>query len=346
MNVIISPSGNLYGSEQVLLDYLLNTQLRFRVFIPSESLLATRLHELKSPHQVSTFPPDKIYLLYLKLGWLILLNKIKTVYVNEAGHLKYIFLLARTFRKTYFFMHVRILEDTREDRWPSEVLNNVRVFTISKFIQSHLKYPSALIFDGFKFHPNAIKGESPENGHFKVGIVGRLVKSKGVDHILPILNELDRRGETSTRFLLFGTYDDRGPDAPTLSLLKQHPGVTFMGFVPRADNIYSQIDCLLHLAEQEPLGRIFFEALDHLVPFIGFNSAGIAELAAQLSMTELLTDPADPDKYSKICDLLMRVKNERSSWISNISVKKPVAFALFGVDHYSTYLDHAISQPA
>ena len=38
-SIIISPSGNLYGSEQVLIDYLDLTSLDHKVYIPANSLL-------------------------------------------------------------------------------------------------------------------------------------------------------------------------------------------------------------------------------------------------------------------------------------------------------------------
>jgi hypothetical protein len=46
--IIISPSGNLYGSEQVLFDYLVHTSKFSYTFVPKNSIFASTLKKKKS----------------------------------------------------------------------------------------------------------------------------------------------------------------------------------------------------------------------------------------------------------------------------------------------------------
>mgnify|MGYP000623817570 CR=1 FL=1 len=66
--------------------------------------------------------------------------------------------------------------------------------------------------------------------------------------------------------------------------------IKFHGFVSTKDDIYSNIDLVLHFNKQEALGRIFFEALDYGIPLIGFRCGGIGEIANKIKYSDLVVD--------------------------------------------------------
>ena len=49
-------------------------------------------------------------------------------------------------------------------------------------------------------------------------------------------------------------------------------------------DLYNSFDILLHLNENEPLGRIIFESVDAFKPFLCSNKGGTGELAKKLGL--------------------------------------------------------------
>src|SRR5210317_146486 len=93
---IISPSGNYYGSEQTLNSFLNNTRVTYNVYVKYvEGGFYSILNKGK-PHKLFKF--SNIPLLYIRLAF-VLLFKYNTIYINEGGHIRYIKILAKIFRK-------------------------------------------------------------------------------------------------------------------------------------------------------------------------------------------------------------------------------------------------------
>ena len=87
---------------------------------------------------------------------------------------------------------------------------------------------------------------------------------------------------TKIEFHFFGDIDNKLLTTTNYKSLSARSNVFFHGFIKEKKRIYDRIDLLLHVNENEPLGRIFFESLDYGVPFIGLNGGGIAEIAEML----------------------------------------------------------------
>ena len=56
------------------------------------------------------------------------------VYINEAGHSKYISLLAKLFKRKNFIVHIRLLEDCDNHRYPFGHLSNIQFNSLKIFI--------------------------------------------------------------------------------------------------------------------------------------------------------------------------------------------------------------------
>ena len=127
--IIISPSGNFYGSEQVLFDYLNTTNLSFQLFVPKDSFFEKKLllqKKLWEFNRIKSFRSVKI--LYFKIFLELLFKPIKSVYLNEAGHIRYIFILAKVFKSVKFIVHVRLVEDASRIKKQAK---NLKYFAIS-----------------------------------------------------------------------------------------------------------------------------------------------------------------------------------------------------------------------
>lgn len=340
--ILVSPSGHFYGSEQVLYDYLEGTKIKYLVFVPREGILVQRLAQSKGRHTIRVFRPEQLIRLYLRILYLLAFKGYTSLYVNEAAHIKYVEGLAKILTRKRFYIHVRILEDTVVGRLPARILSNLNVFTITKFIQSRVSYPSTLIYDGYAFKRKSGFTEKSLNSIFKIGMVGRISISKGIDHLLPILEIFDLKSTSDIQIHLFGSLDPGLGKTEMINTLYSNKKIRVMGFVERKDDIYGDMDCILHLAENEPLGRIYFEALDYGIPFIGFNSGGIGEMASRIDYTELLVEAKKPLDYNTFYEKIRYVQSNGKVVKKLLAEKRELATKIFSMEEYTSTLDIAV----
>lgn len=310
-SLIISPSGNLYGSEQVLIEYLMETQKKFCVYVPENSQLYSQLINEKHNHSIKTF--SNLYLLYSILIFKLILTK-NRLYINEGGHIRYVKVLARLLPFRKFFVHIRLLEDCSSKRI-NNLPGNIQIITVSNFLRDNIKRDNvAVIIDPYTLsNTNPISKyesqESNEDKCVKIGIIGRITTSKGLDNLFPILDLFEKERRIVVNLFFFGSFNSN--DAWTklfISKLKKYTWVNhkFLGFVSNKAAIYSDVDLILHLNKVEALGRIIFEAIDFEVPILAFDTGGCGELLKKLELNDLLiTTNASWAEYcqSKIIEL-------------------------------------------
>lgn len=339
---MISPSGNFYGSEQVLLDYLALSRHIWTVDIPEKSVFFREANTIAKKHHLREYNPRQIKSYYAGLFLQLFCNKFSVVCINEAGHVKYVILLARIFKSIRFFIHVRLSEDAAPERWPANgVPGNITVVAISDFIRNKLPVASTLIYDLYRFSelPPPHSNKLPEV--LKVGIIGRLTLSKGISKLPEVLQSLNRRdAKASIEFHLFGEESEDFPFHLKKELL-QCNRVHFRGLVSDKRAMYNDIDAVLHLNEQEPLGRIFLEALDFEVPFTGFNTGGIGEIGQLTGATRFLVGD-NSDSISAIADQLLQINANYTEACKHMKAARERALILFSGEKYVTDFEKAV----
>lgn len=342
--LVISPSGNFYGSEQVLFDYLQHTKFVFDVVVPKRSLFYIKLEEAKTNHRIHHYNNGRLPAFYVWVFWQLLIGKYSLVYLNEAGHVKYLKMLARIFGKKDFVVHVRMLEDTNASRWGQGVTGNLTVLAISKYISKLLPVKNRLLYDAYPFSNKSGDGHTQEPEVLRIAIIGRITKTKGIG-LLPGLIELiqNKKSEGKYIFQLYGEIADDLRQDELLDRLQQSKAIIIKGFEANKESIYHSVDCVLHLSKQEALGRIFFEALDHYKPFIGFNAAGIGEIAEMLEIGHWLADPNASDPVAEIYTLLGDLIVNYKSRVCEIELKRKQAKRIFDPSIYQDKLDNLLS---
>lgn len=347
-NIIISPSGNLYGSEQVLVDLLLNTANSYIVYIPTNSKLATEIESLKLRHTIKHYSLKSLKLFYFKFALLLLFNRVNKIYVNEGGHIRYVKLLAKFFPSAKFFVHLRIIEDTDIKRTGIKVPSNITFLTVSNFMMEHLKHikNKKLIYDPYNFISYQNKINSDIQKEFRAGIVGRIVENKGLNDILSFFNFLiDSDSHKIYSFHFFGDVFTNNKTNELVTELKnlKNIKITFHGFVSDKESIYKDIDCVLNFSRFESLGRIFFEALDFEKPIISFNSGGISELAKLHKLQDLLIEYDSENKWHKeILSKLDKVRTDYNKYQHRIREQLQVSLDLFSIKNYTAQLESMI----
>ena len=144
-------------------------------------------------------------------------------------------------------------------------------------------------------------------------------------------------------FELYGEIADDIIQDEILNELRKSKFVVFKGFEKNNKVIYHSVDCILHLSKQEPLGRIFFEAIDHYKPLVGFKAAGIGEIAGMLELNHWLADPSSPDPSTEIFRLLKEVRLNYKERVSEIEQKKTLAIQLFNPATYQSGIDKLLT---
>jgi len=335
--MIISPSGRFYGSEQVLFDYLSATKQVANVYVPNEGVFKDRLKALETTHRICLYNSSSVPFFYLRVFFWLLTGRYKTVYCNEAGHSKYMSLLAALFRSKHFFIHARLNEDAAPHRWRKKNPPNLTVFAISKFIQEQLPFRSLLIYDPYPFKTQYKVKPAAEQG-FRIGVIGRLSVSKGFDQLIDLL-KAGKMKECVYDYLLFGEADEELQKNGSLAKLDQFPNVKQMGYCVNKEDMYCSIDCVLHLSSNEPLGRIFLEAIDFERPLIGFHAGGIGEIGELTGLTELLVDPGEKDIPAALFNKIELVRQNKERFIHAVRTSKEKAKEIFNIGYYSTTMD-------
>jgi glycosyltransferase involved in cell wall biosynthesis len=285
-NIIISPSGQLYGSEYVLLDFLRGSAHQYKIYAPKNSTFFYKLEE--ENFDVKGF--KSLPVLYIKLFFEMLIFK-KNLYVNEGGHISYVKILSKLLAKRKFVVSIRLLEDC--DNKLNTIPTNITLIPVSNYIQSKIRTNGKVevIYDPYKLS-NKIDYNKETNinrGKIVIGIVGRISKSKGGGNLLSIINNLSPKDRGNFEFNFFGTYDSNSlwfiNFKSQLDSLKNF-NYNLIGFVNDKVEMYNSFDFLMHLNKEEPLGRILFEVIDFNTPFVIFNNGGIGELSTKLDLTK------------------------------------------------------------
>lgn len=340
--IAISPSGKYYGSEQVLFDYLSETDLKFEIYIPMQGVFKEILLNTVFHHKLIFFNNSRLWTFYLLIFFKLLFKKYSAVYCNEGGHLRYIRLLSSLFYKKKFYIHVRINEDTASERWVLPVPENLTIITISKFIQSKLNFTSIMLYDPYPFR-NKISGTVHPVSPIKVGIIGRISYSKGIIHLVNLLTYIKQTKTDNILFYLFGEADENIIKDDFFKILVNIKEVKLMGFFNEKPLIYQNIDCVLHFCHTEPLGRVFFEAIDYEIPFIGIDNGGIGEIAAITKLSDLLISKDSENISKDILEKLKLVQYHKHDFIEKIRIQKNTANEIFSLKKYCKQLDFILS---
>lgn len=343
--LVISPSGNFYGSEQVLFDYLKSTEIGFKVLVPHRSMLHSILKKLQEHHEICSF--KNVYFLYSKLFLELLFGRISALYSNEGGHINWLLILAKIFPKAIIVIHIRIVEDIA--RIPANLPSNIKIVTISNFMMELIdkRYCPILIYDPFTFGENKIGVRTKGNKPLRIGIIGRISFSKGLNEIYKLVKTIDTGNELASKDVNFLFFGAESLDSKSQSMIKElklfdNRLCEFLGFV-KSDEIYPSVDIVLHLSKNEPLGRIFFEALDAEIPLIGFNSGGVGELGLITKLERNLVDSTSEQWIEQIIEKLKNIINDYNSSTKKVAEAKVLCQNLFSQKIYTSKLNKIIT---
>lgn len=330
MRIIISPSGNLYGSENVLFDYLQNSSLIFdEIYAPVNSQFNQKLTQ----NGFVVLGYENVKTLYFNIFKKVFFCPGSSVYCNEGGHSRYIRILALLIPWVNFTIHIRMIEDTNHKRLKGLCRANLKLLTISSSVSVRVPMPNSMIYDGYSFSKKLKFKTISSKGKIQIGVIGRITHSKGINYLAKILK--DNKNE-NLEFIMFGSIDEKIKTTVYFNNFISDKRVKHMGFVQDKEKIYSNLDLTLHLNEYEALGRIFFESLDQGIPFIGLNYEGIGEIARVIDYPYVYFKEEISEIIKKVCEGELTIDK------SILRSSRDKAEIIFNVKDYALTLDNLI----
>ncbi len=172
------------------------------------------------------------------------------------------------------------------------------------------------------FKPDGNK--SSENSDFKLITVSRLIRRKGVQHILKALKRIN---DPSIKLLIVGTGDYEQQLKNLADKLKLHDQVTFYGYCSRdcLPALYNQMDAFILPSMAESFGIVFAEAMACRLPVIGGRIGGVPDLVKDDN--GILVEPGNIDE---IKSAILRLKSSKALCRDMGAVNRKKV-----VDHYS-----------
>lgn len=172
------------------------------------------------------------------------------------------------------------------------------VVGISQFVlDEHLKYdyfPNAnkhVIYNICLDRSKEITIKSSKNKTLKIGYLGRIHKTKGIDLIMDSLSFLDNDLKEKIEVLVAGIGDESYVNELKETSIRSNTKVEFLGTM-NATNFLDSIDILIVPSKwNEPFGRVVIESIGRKTPVIAKSMGGIPELL--LKNRDFLFDSAE-----------------------------------------------------
>ncbi len=318
--ILISPSGKMYGSEQVLLDFLAHTTILWIVYVPEKTPLFDFLTRKKhNTYQLKGFNKRAISRFYLlKIIPSLCCKNITTVYVNEGGHIQYLRIVAKLFFLKKFGLHLRLLQDVKKvSRLPA--LRNITLFTPTMYLAKELK-GHWKVFQLYDLISGVVQKTNdfilPHEGIIHISIIGRVEISKGSSKAFSFIEYVRMQHPSfPIHFHFFGDLSEEFLEKSRKLEKGSGVKVSFHGFQILAKCLY-QSPLVLHFCPTEAMGRVFLESIQRGCLFLGPKSGGIQEIATLLGLSDFLFDDTQSNWKGNLFQMIKDLKQSRpDDWL-------------------------------
>ncbi len=294
--IIIEPSGNLYGSEMVLLDILKNlnrNKYDISIILPNSSPFCNILDKYNIKYYDILNIKNSIQKLksYIKLYKIIKLKKPDLIFINQAG-IQRIVSHFTNYLKIPIVSEVSTLEDgLLINKFSNHLLKPVKTFICnSKFIATQLQTKESnksVLYYGYEWKD--IKPVIPQNkSPFKVLLLGRICESKGHFLLVEAINLLiQKQKNINIEIHFWGNAPSLEIEEDIKSRIKNYnlkPIFKFNGFNTDLNVVFEDMNLMVIPSIQEPFGRIFCETAEAKLPCLVADSGGLGELSKRFDL--------------------------------------------------------------
>lgn len=330
--LVTNLTGSIGGAERSLLLMVkkLRNQFDMNVACPNSGPLSAELssmqiqwYKLPSPTKHSYSSPLSLWYWFkttFRLIKIILKTKPDIIHANSfyAGPAS---IIASILTRKKLLAHDRDLADFG-------YLSKLLARSCKKIIAVSYSVRNALVAEGvnpdkIEVIYNGVDNDLPLNlnntsktnhnkSDFVFAHVGQFVPWK--NHILFLKAAvLVGQNMTNARFLIIGDNISGRDNAYKNSILNYAKNcpiadrIEFLGWQENIDELWRQIDCLVHTAEREPFGRVIIEAMANKIPVVAVDSCGPGEII-QNGKTGILV-PADNAKL--LCETMLKIAGDK-----------------------------------
>jgi glycosyltransferase involved in cell wall biosynthesis len=308
----IEPSGNLYGSEKALFDVISGTTSRgfeWDVVLPKNS----PFEQLLTTAGIPAWPilPGNSHLIarwkkiggYLQLARHLAKNRPSVLYVNQAGMLRAATAIGSRIGIP-IVCQIQTLEDAQFVAASGPLRTAATSFICnSRFIAAAADVPLERLST---LYQPIMRGAARENvsrpgkGHWKVGILGRIARSKGHYVFLEAARILVEQGRNDIFFVVIGEgLTDK--DTQDFKVAVRDSGMStnfeFRGFRSDIGAELSRIHVVAMPSLAEPLGRVVLDACVARRPIIVSDSGGLGEFSREFEIG-LRVPPGDANSLA------------------------------------------------
>jgi glycosyltransferase involved in cell wall biosynthesis len=325
--LLVNLEGRIAGSEQslLLLYSHLRKELNIAVACPYPSDLGSilkrlrcRLFKISSPVGKSTYHPRSILnLMHVSFQLMCIVLEIKPVLIH-SNNLKAALLSipAVLLSRTKFVWHGRDLSGPSLAMKLCSLLCQ-KVIAVSDSVKDFLirqgvdKSKIEVIHNGTNIKEFLRKKSLFASKELVFANIGQYVPWKKQYLFIEAAQRFIEQGGKG-RFLLIGD-DVFGRDIAYKELLLHQISksciskyIECLNWRCDAEQIWGQIDCLVHTAENEPFGRVIIEAMAHKIPVVAVDSGGPSEIMKH-GETGLLAKPNDAEG---ICQAMLAIAGD------------------------------------
>lgn len=237
----------------------------------------------------------KVYISFVRMLFLILINRFDCIYVNTIIALKAYWPIFCCLRIPVI-AHIHILEKDESMRW-LKINRAKRIIVCSKFLKNCMMNESSWLDRGkiYVLH-NAIEKEiwQPSSKNFLrskysiekdipiVGIVGQIKKIKGQKIFIEMVKKLSNNRVVAKYFIVGeSSANDHKYKMELERLIAKYDlskQIIFTGFLNNIPQIMSDLDLLVVPSSREPFGRVVIESLACGTPVLASKVGGIPEI--------------------------------------------------------------------
>lgn len=342
--LVINTSSRFGGAEKSLQDLLRILKKSFIIWVvlPKEEGLYYELsksynvkvyniHRLKKSKDLSYYFTTlfETFNTSNKIAKLIREEKIDLIYAN-ANHSTLYAIIIKFFTGRKVIWHMR---DNLHNKYLSFLfgLLSDKIICISEHLTRQIPFSNKknIVYNGIdtdEWIPNPLlnkikKELSLSQDTILVGQVGELIPWKNQTLLLDVAKILIVKNPKVFFIVIgvdtFNAFPDYNSELRKRIENEKLGGcITFLGYKENIKECLSEIDILIHLAEEEPFGRVLIEAMALKKPVVALNSGGPAEIVED-NESGFLVEKRDPTVIAQKLNRLSKDPNLRRKFGQN-----------------------------
>lgn len=271
-------------------------------YFSKNMLLLRRIIKKESPQIVHAFNPipifvSSIFKIFFRYKLVLTITGLGGAY----GHKSRFVMLYNLFYKFAIINSDKVVFQNRDD------YNYFKDKIDRKFLKK-IKVITSSGVDLERFSLENTKDVNREKDNFKLLFIARLIRQKGIVHLVNIAKKLLKIGNIEIH--IFGEYVPEHKDSISnkeyLELVNL-PNVKFHGFVEDIEKQYHRHDLLICCSLREGVPRVILEASACGVPVVAFDVPGVREGVKQ-NVNGFLISDFNIDSFVKRIHLIMEDK--------------------------------------